>query len=452
MENFFSRYKNPLVLMAVLFIQVIALATQVKRAEDPRAASSGGTRLIRVWTVTAVTPFERALVATGHFIRNTWHNYIDLHDVRKQNLALQQEVARLKLEQVRLREDAHQAQRLQALLGFKERFIGKVLPAQVIATSGSEQSRVLSIDKGSHDGVRQDMPVITPDGIVGKIKEVFPLNSQVLMINDHESGAGVVLQNSRLQGVLRGTAGGGLDISGITADEKVEVGEPVVTSGGDRIFPRGVPVGTVTSVTPDPEKIPFVAVRVKSAADLNRLEEVLVVTEITDQIPALAEGSAPQRAADVLAERLPSVTKPDENAAKPATGAGQASAPAQGQTGPPGATPKKPIAPVAQKPEPNGEKKTLGPTPSTKKAGQSAAPAVSGTATAVKTVTPTPTPAATPRGPATSKVQTTSAPPNQVKKPKPQATPSPAATPPKPEVAGPASKQSPTPVAERPPR
>jgi len=87
MENFFTRYKNPMVLMAVLLIQVIALATQVKRTENSRSA--GGTRLIRVWTMTAITPFERIFVGTGHFFRNTWNNYIALHDVRQQTRELQ---------------------------------------------------------------------------------------------------------------------------------------------------------------------------------------------------------------------------------------------------------------------------------------------------------------------------------------------------------------------------
>jgi len=453
MENFFSRYKNPLVLMAVLFIQVIALATQVKRAEDPKAANSGGTRLIRVWTVTAITPFERMLVGTGHFLRNTWHNYVDLHNVRKQNLELQQEVARLKMEQVRLREDAYQAQRLQALLGFKERFVGRVLPAQVIATSGSEQSRVISIDKGSHDGVRADMPVITPDGIVGKVKEVFPLGSQVLLINDRESGAGVVLQNSRLQGVLRGTSGGGLDVSGITPDEKVEIGEPVVTSGGDLIYPRGVPVGTVTGVSPDRDNGTFLAVKVKPAADLNRLEEVLVVTEVADQIPAVAESPAPQRAADILAERLPSVSKPEEDAGKPATGGTVPSTSAQGRTGTQSTTGKKPAALKKDATLPADQKKTPGPTPSTKATVQGvAASTIPGSMAKPKaTPSPTPTPAVTTQHPAAPASQPKGAPSNQVKRPKPQAV-SGAVAPQQPEATDSGSQQPPAPVQERPPR
>src|SRR6478736_10224933 len=107
MENFFVRYKNPLALMAVLFIQVVALATQVKRPENAKAGNTGsGTRLIRVWTVTAFTPVEKMFVSTGRFFRNGWHDYADLRGARRQNRELQDEVARLQLEQVRLKQDA----------------------------------------------------------------------------------------------------------------------------------------------------------------------------------------------------------------------------------------------------------------------------------------------------------------------------------------------------------
>ncbi len=329
MENFFSRYKNPLVLMVVLVVQVIGLATQIKRPDNSKGA--GGPRLIRVWTVTAITPFERVLVATGHFFRNTWHGYVDLHNVRKQNRELQEELARMRLEQVRLKADVDQSRRLQALLDFKERYVGQTVAAQVIQSSGSEQSRLIYIDKGSRDGIRQDMAVITPDGIVGKVKDVYPLSSQVLLINDRESGAGVILESSRLQGVLRGKDLGGLQLPDIMSDEKVEVGERVVTSGGDRIYPKGFPVGTVTRVATDSEGGPFLAITIKPAADLSRLEEVLVVTRIAEEAPAVADTSPPSRAADVLARRLPSIPKPEENDANKATAATSGATP--GATG-----------------------------------------------------------------------------------------------------------------------
>jgi len=315
MENFFSRYKNPLVLMAVLFIQVVALATQIKRPDGTMVAGSGSTRLIRVWTVNAITPFERALVATGHFFRNTWRNYIDLRDVRRQNRELQEEVARMRMEQVRLKATADETQRLRALLDFKDRYVGQTLAAEVIGTSGSDSLRTITIDKGSRAGVKTGMAVIIPDGIVGKVKEVAYLSSQVLIISDRESGAGVILENSRLRGILHGVGQGDLQVSDIMSDEKVDIGEHVVTSGGDGVYPKGLPVGTVTNVSNDSESGPFLAVKIKSAADLDRLEEVLVVTRIAEEAPAVAADSTPRRAAEVLAERLPSVSKTADSSA-----------------------------------------------------------------------------------------------------------------------------------------
>jgi rod shape-determining protein MreC len=314
MESFFSRYKNPLLLMAVLFIQVILLATQVRRPDDPKNPSGGGTRLIRVWAVNVVTPIERAFIGTGHFFRNTWHNYVDLHDVRKQNQKLQADLDRLRMEQAKLKEDAEQAHRLQSLLGFKERFIGKTVAAQVIGSSGSEQSRVIYIDKGSRDGLKQDMAVITPDGIVGKVKEVYFMSSQVLMINDRDSGAGVILEKSRLQGDLHGSSQGETVVKNVMSDEKVDVGEKVITSGGDRIYPKGLPVGNVTAVNSDPDKPLFLSIAVKPATNLGRLEEVLVITKITEELPSAGQVSGPIRAADILAQRLPTVPKLPEKA------------------------------------------------------------------------------------------------------------------------------------------
>jgi rod shape-determining protein MreC len=348
MENFFTRYRNPLVLMAVLFVQIVALATQVKRPDGNRPGSSGSTRLIRVWTVTAITPFERALVATGHFFRGTWRDYIDLHDVRRQNLELEEELARLRLEQARLKASADESQRLRALLDFKERYVGETLAAQVIGNSGTDSLRTITIDKGSHTGIQPDMAVITPDGIVGKVKEVFPLSSVVLLINDRESGAGVILQNSRLHGILRGTGPGELMINGVMSDEKVDVGEAVVTSGGDRVYPKGLPVGTVTDFKNDAELGPFLAIKIKSAANLDRLEEVLVVTRIAADAPVVT--SDPHRTAEILAQRLPSVTKPAENPTTSASPAGgNAAVPPAGSKAVTGAASPTPT-PVKKKP------------------------------------------------------------------------------------------------------
>jgi rod shape-determining protein MreC len=414
MENFFTRYKNPLALMAVLFIQVVALATQVKRPEGAKPGTTGsGTRLIRVWTVTAFTPVEKVFVSTGRFFRNGWHNYADLRGARQQNKELQDEIARLQMEQVRLKQDADQARRLQVLLDFKEKFISKTVAAQVIATSGTEQSRLITIDKGSNDHIKPDMPVITPDGIVGKVKEVFPLSSQVLLINDHDSGAGVILESSRLQGIVKGTPLGELQVTGIMSDEQVEPGERVITSGGDRIYPKGYSVGTVIGASPDKDNDPFQLIKIKPAADIGRLEEVLVITKMADDPQAAASGPAPMRAADILSQRLPSVPKVDPNAPK-TPGSTQAGVPAPKHSPTPaqinkpisaGTEQKSAINSGQAKPTPTATpNKTAVETKKPASAGQPTATLAGATGAAAATTPPKPKPTPTPKKAATPAV------------------------------------------------
>src|SRR5512142_1518666 len=216
MENIIYRHRNLTVLVVVLFAQVLGLAVQVHKT-----TSRGSDRLIRIWAVSAITPFEKAVVHTTTWALETWHNYFYLRSVRRQNQELREEIQRLRLEQVRMAEDAGQARRLQTLLGFKEQFISQTMPAQVISTTGSEFSRGIYIDKGSRDGVKPDMPVITPDGVVGKVLRVFPTSSLVLEIGDPSSGAGVILEKSRLQGILKGDQRGTGEtyVSNIMGDE-----------------------------------------------------------------------------------------------------------------------------------------------------------------------------------------------------------------------------------------
>src|SRR5208337_1701211 len=280
-----GRYRNLIVLVGVLFAQILGLAVQVN---VKRTTDSEPTRLIRVWAVGMVTPLEKAMVWTQTSTANIWHNYFYLRGVRAENRSLRAQIEQMRLEQVRLNEDAAQAHRLQALLAFKEQFIAKTVAAQVIGSSGSDLSRSIYIDKGENAGLKPDMAVITAGGIVGKVWLVYPSTSLVLMINDQSSGVGVFLEKSRLQGVLRGTPNGELVLERVMSDEQVAPGEAVLSSGGDQIFPKGLPVGTVGKVGPGKEM--FLRIQVKPAADLSRLEEVLVVTQKQERL-AIAEGA-----------------------------------------------------------------------------------------------------------------------------------------------------------------
>jgi len=313
METVFGRYKNLIILVGVLFLQVLGLALQVKHSD------SDNTRLIRVWAVDAISPFERVLVSVQNGVGNLWHNYFYLRGVRAENRELKEQIEQMRLEQVRLNQDAEQAHRLQALLAFKEQTVDKTVAAQVIGSSGSDLSRIVYIDKGEDDGLKPDMAVITADGVVGKILMASSSVSQVLLINDQTSGVGVILEKSRLQGVLRGTTNGEVVLEQVMSDEQVTPGEKVLTSGGDQIFPKGMPVGTVSKVSPGKDL--FLNIAVKPAADLNRLEEVLVVTQ-KREMPAVAQDSGRMRASDILAERLPSVPEKSASGANPPAATG----------------------------------------------------------------------------------------------------------------------------------
>lgn len=351
MESFFSRYRNLVVLTALLVVQIIGLAMQVRRTSSGRnvydPADSSGVRLMRLWANGLVSPPERVAEFFRTGVGQMWGDYFELGHIRQQNQDLQATIGRLRLEQAALLEDARQGERLQAILGFQEKYLYTTMPAQVLGTSGSDQSRLFTIDKGKEDGLRRDMAVITPEGIVGKVREVFGHSAQVLEINDQSSGAGVILMTTRIRGILRGNAAGQPQIVGVLADNRIQPGEQVLTAGGDQIFPRGLPVGVVEKVVRDPERDGFIHVIVKPAVNLDQLDEVLVITSTEprfsdQQLKDMAQSQQlkgagaeeldqQQKASQIMAERLPGITDPNapQTPAKPADGSAPPATPPQ---------------------------------------------------------------------------------------------------------------------------
>jgi rod shape-determining protein MreC len=363
MESFFTRFKNVLVLVAILLAQTIGLAVQVRRPVEAGAPDGSKVTLLRYWAVSIVTPFERFFHGIGYNVRHGWSNYVDLRHTRQQNRDLQDEIARLRLEQAAFAEDAMQGHRLQALLDFQQHYVATTVAAQVIGTSGNDLSRVIYIDKGAKDGLKTDQAVITPDGIVGKLRDVFPHTSQVLLINDQTSGAGVLLATTRIRAILRGSTTGQILINNLTPDERIKSGEQVLSSGGDQVYPRGLPVGTIESIKIDPDHQPYTLIQLRPAANLNQLEEVLVITGTQTGLPmqaqkdlaagaATAEAQAAAKqladqqaaeaaarsAAQIVADRLPSIHDPEHPDAAPSnTGAANAA------TAPPATVIPKPL-------------------------------------------------------------------------------------------------------------
>lgn len=262
-----SRHKSLALLAGVLIAQLLLLAVQVKR--DSRG------RLIRVWAVTAVSPFERSGAWGLGKISGVWNHYFALQSTSRENEALRVENDALKLTISQLESKAAEADRLLALMNFRQSQPKvPMITARVIGASAGTASRIVEIDRGERDGIRRNLAVITPDGAVGKVIEVYRDNAQVLLLTDKEGGVGAMLVGSRIQGPVGGTGEPLLTMKYVATDDKVDVGEKVVTSGMDKIFPRDIPVGTVQEVKPG---TPFKQIWLRPAAKLERLEEVIVL-------------------------------------------------------------------------------------------------------------------------------------------------------------------------------
>lgn len=264
----------------MLALQLLVLAIQIRRQSQGR--------LIRVWAVESVAPVGRTAMWTSDGIGGIWRNYIALRHARQENDQLQAELDQLKLRNDELQGRAAEADRLGQLLGFRQQQ-GNVpmVAARVIGGSPDATSHVVYIDRGTRDGLKRDMGVITPEGVVGKLVAVFPDTSEVLLLDDRDSGVGALLAGSRTQSPVRGSGDPLLDMEYVSIDVKVSSGEAVLTSGQDRIFPKDLPVGSVAQVKPDPHGT-FQQVLVKPAAHLDRLEEVLVLLTRQELTPKKA--------------------------------------------------------------------------------------------------------------------------------------------------------------------
>jgi len=262
-----SRHKSLVLLAGVIILQVVLLAVQIKRDSQGR--------LLRVWTVSAVSPFERAGAKGIGNIRDTWSHYFALQNTSRDNEQLRRQNDELKMQVNQLQSKAAEADRLSALLNFRQgqRSV-PMLAARVIGTSADAASQTVYLDRGERDGIRRNMGVITPDGVVGKVIESYRDTAQVLLLTDKDSGVGAMLADSRIQSPVGGTGEPLLSMKYIPTDDTVNMGEHVVTSGMDRIFPRDLPVGVVTEIKTGR---PFQHVRVRPAANLQRLEEVIVL-------------------------------------------------------------------------------------------------------------------------------------------------------------------------------
>jgi rod shape-determining protein MreC len=283
MENLFNRYRNFTILILVLFAQLVLLAYQVKNNND--------VPFLRFWTVTAVTPMATVIEDVRSGVAGFFGNYFTLRDVRTENKRMHDEMGRLKLENQFLKTELATADRAKALASFEKQSPSKMLAARIIGTGTGANNKVVLVDRGSNWGVQKGMGVVTPDGIVGKVLAAYPTASQVLLVTDPGFGAGVISQKNRVRGVLKGLGYGRCKVDYVDNEQKVETGELFFTSGDDRVFPKGMPVGKVIA---SHDGSSYKEIFVSPTALEDSPEDVLVILEGVSQ--AVPEHQAPAKA------------------------------------------------------------------------------------------------------------------------------------------------------------
>ena len=275
MEALLSRYRNLTVLVIVIVAQLLLLAWQVKTSQD--------VRLIRVWAVTTVTPVAGIVEAVRRNTIGFLEDYFILLDVRDQNRKLRDDNSRLKMENIYYRNELSTADRARALAAFQRKTPSKTVASRVTGNSTVSTARAVFIDRGSTSGIEKGMAVVTPDGIVGKVIAVYPLASQVLLVTDPTFSVGVESQKSHIHGALNCKSGSQCTVDYIQNEEKVDLGEWFFTSGEDRVFPKGFPVGMVASARPGQL---MKDIHLNLSGSPGGAEEVLVVLEgVHQQIP-----------------------------------------------------------------------------------------------------------------------------------------------------------------------
>ncbi|MBI3753003.1 MAG: rod shape-determining protein MreC [Deltaproteobacteria bacterium] len=270
MTNFLKKHQ---LIIASAFLCLLALhiaSTNIK--------GIGGT-IIAARVVSAVTsPLQTGITYTMEEIRTIWASYIYLISVNKENEILKTDTARLKEENNQLKEALLLNERLKGLLAFKQDIRTTSVAAQVVGIESAGWIRTVTINRGASDGIRRDMAVITPSGIVGRIIDVQPATSKALLVTDPRCAIDVIVQRNRIKGIAEGKGADRLALKYVRHEDDIQVGDILVSSGLGGIFPKGMVVGEVVRVEKGDDNF-FMTIEVKPGADLRRLEEVLIITQ-----------------------------------------------------------------------------------------------------------------------------------------------------------------------------
>jgi len=263
-----SRYRTPLLLVLILLLVFSVLSLSLKRS--PALSKVQGL------VISMTAPGLEGLEHMGRSAKQLWQGYFSLVGVRRQNAEMQRQLEEYKQREVRFQEAQEAMTRLEGLLDLKRQVALPVIGARVIAYDPTLWSRSAIINQGKAQGVKDGLPVLAPQGIVGRIVGVYPEYSKVMLIVDRKSSADAMVQRTRVRGMLKGKGGNRCSLEFVPKNTDVQVGDLVLASGLVGLYPKGLVFGKVTAANKKNPGV-FQEIEVTPNVDLSTLEEVLVV-------------------------------------------------------------------------------------------------------------------------------------------------------------------------------
>ena len=264
-----AKYRRAIILAVALVMAFLLMTLQVRH---DRAVVS----FTRQAVLFLVSPVIKVTAVTVSSVSRVWGDYVDLRNLREESLRLTREAAVLQRRISYLEEQALETQRLQGLLAMKEISRAEFLAARVVGKDATNWFKTVLIDRGSLAGIRRNMPVVAPDGLVGRVVEVTPTAAKVQLITDPVSAAGGLIQRTRVIGIVSGSLGAGLKVRYLPLMADIVIGDEVVTSGMGGVFPKGIPLGRVVAAERRSGAL-FQEATLAPKVDLSRLEEVLIL-------------------------------------------------------------------------------------------------------------------------------------------------------------------------------
>jgi len=255
-------------LIALVTISILTLSLS---SREPYPAYGPG----RI-AISLVAPFQKMIVGTTRYFRGIWEHYFFLISVAEENRTLRDELSQARALAHEQREAALANERLRRLLDLGKKISGPPIAAQVVGKDPSPWFQSILVDKGLADGVRKGQPVVNPEGVVGLVTEATARYAKVMLITDPNSAVDAVIQENRARGIVKGGTSGYCVLNFVLRKHDVVVGQVVVSSGMDGVFPKGLPVGAVATIEKQEAGI-FQEVTIRPYVDFERLEEVIVV-------------------------------------------------------------------------------------------------------------------------------------------------------------------------------